>query len=67
MAQDYKLLIQAELANIKDITEQVKNAGKDLKIKADIDTGSILEKTEKIKEDLYTTVTLTKKWKRYLL
>ena len=64
MAQDYKLLIQAELANIKDITEQVKNAGKDLKIKADIDTGNILEKTEKIKEGLYTTVTLTKKWNK---
>lgn len=64
MAQDYKLLIQAELANLKYVTKQVKDAGKDLKLKVDLDTGNIVEKTEKIKDGLYTTVTLTQKWNK---
>lgn len=64
MAQDYKILIEGELSNFNKISESIKNLGKDTKVKVDLETGGVLEKTDKIKKDLYTVVTTTQRWNK---
>lgn len=61
MANNYKISLDAEIRNLKDITTQVQNVGKNLKVKIDVDSGNITKKTEKINKDLYTTITLTER------
>lgn len=64
MAQDYKILIEGELSNLNKISDSIKNLGKDTKVKVDLETGGVLEKTDKIKKDLYTVVTTTQRWNK---